>query len=468
MTAAGGAKRYSLRRLLLSRLLVFLLPLVVLTLIGAFFATYHYINEAFDRSLARRAYALADQVEVRDGRVEMDLPQSAHDILEFDPTDVLYYRVIGPNGEPLAGTDDLLLPAESLTQPTRKATFYDSEVEGEPVRVAAYLLSLGGTSANGNVLILAGETRDKRSRLVEEVIAAMLLPMLMVIGLMAYGVSLGVDMSLKPIQALRKAISERSPQDLRPIGMPAIPNEIEPLLTEMNRLMTDVGALHDSSRHFLADAAHQLRTPLAALKAQTELTLRSARDESTRASLKGLLSTLDRQSHLIGQLLALSRAESAAKAVEFQPLDLVQLARDVAADWAPRALEQGIDLAFDAGHDKVWVRGDRNSLMEALSNLLDNALRYCRPGDSVTVVVGRDEREAHLSVADTGPGVGENELDKLFNRFYRVPGTQIEGCGLGLAIVKQIAQTHGGDARAQAGRDGHGLDVSLHLPLTET
>ncbi len=463
-----GAKRYSLRRLLLSRLLVFLLPFVVLTLIGAFFATNHYINEAFDRSLARRAYALADQVEVRDGKVEVDLPQSAHEILEFDPTDVLYYRVIGPNGKQLAGTDDLLLPSEQLTNPSKKATFYDTEVEGDEVRVAAYLLSLRGTSARGNVLVLAGETMDKRSRLAEEVIAAMLLPTFMVIGLMAYGVSLGVDMSLKPIQALRKAISERNPQDLRPIQMAAIPHEIEPLLTEMNRLMADVGAMQDSSRHFLADAAHQLRTPLAAFKAQTELALRSAQDESTRASLEGLLSTLDRQSHLIGQLLALSRAESAAKAVEFQPLDLVQLAREVAAEWAPRALEQGIDLAFDAAHEKVWVRGDRNSLTEALSNLLDNALRYCRSGDAVTVAVGRDDKEARLSVVDTGPGVRESELDKLFNRFYRVPGAQVEGCGLGLAIVKQIAQTHGGDAQAAACGDGRGLEVSLRLPLTET
>jgi two-component system sensor histidine kinase TctE len=250
--------------------------------------------------------------------------------------------------------------------------------------------------------------------------------------------------------------------------MAAIPHEIEPLLTEMNRLMADVGALHDSSRHFLADAAHQLRTPLAAFKAQTELALRNAHDESTRVSLEGLLSTLDRQSRLIGQLLALSRAESAAKAAEFKPLDLVQLARGVAAEWVPRALEQGIDLEFDAAHDKIWVHGDRNSLTEALSNLLDNALRYCRQGDAVTVAVQRDDKEARLSVADTGPGVSESEMDKLFNRFYRVPGTQVEGCGLGLAIVKQIAQTHGGDAHAEAGRDGRGLEVSLRLPLTET
>ncbi len=462
-----NAGRYSLRRLLLSRLLVFLLPLVLLTLIGAFFATYHYINEAFDRSLARRAYALADQVEVRNGKVEVDLPQSAHEILEFDSTDVLFYRVIGPNGEPLAGTDDLLLPPERPTDPSKKASFYDSQVEDEPVRVAAYLLSLRGTSANGNVLILAGETKDKRSVLVEEVIVAMLLPMFMVIGLMAYGVSLGVDMSLKPIQALRKAISERSPQDLSPIEMSPIPDEIEPLLTEMNRLMADLDALHDSSRRFLADAAHQLRTPLAAFRAQTELALRDAHDQSNRASLNGLLSALDRQSHLVGQLLTLSRAESAGKAADFEPLDLVELAREVAAEWAPRALEQGIELGFDADHEKVRVHGDRNSLTEALSNLLDNALRYCRTGDSVTVTVMRNEKSARLSVMDTGPGVPEHHLDKLFNRFYRVPGAQVEGCGLGLAIVKQIAQIHDGEAQAKLGAGGRGLVVSLDLPLTE-
>lgn len=458
-------KRYSLRRLLLSRLLVFLIPLIMITLIGAYFATYHYINEAFDRSLARRVYALANQVEVEGGKAVVDLPKPAHDILEFDSTDVLYYRVVGPAGERLAGADDLPLPPALPVTTSAKAFFYDAIVDEEPVRVAGFLMSLSGTHALGDVLVVAGETMDKRKRLAEEVIVAMLLPMLAVVGLMAFAVSKGVDISLKPINALRAAISKRSPQDLSPLKVGNIPDEVEPLLAEVNRLMGDVESLHDSNRRFLADAAHQLRTPLAALRAQTELALRGMGDEAARSALNGLLSTLDRQTHLVGQLLALSRAENAAKTEDYSILDMAQLAREVAADWGPRALALGLELGFDAPAGTIRVRGDRNSLTEALSNLLDNALRYTRRGDSVTVRVEKRDREACLTVTDTGPGVPETLLGKIFGRFYRAPGNHGEGCGLGLAIVKQIAQTHGGDAEAKAGKDGRGLEVCLHLPL---
>jgi two-component system, OmpR family, sensor histidine kinase TctE len=459
------ARRYSLRRLLLSRLLVFLLPLLLATLVGGYLSIYHYINEAFDRSLARRAYALADQVEVQNGKAEVDLPQSAHEILEFDSTDVLYYRVVGPAGEQLAGTNDFPLPTVLPVTPSDKAFFYDTSVDGDPVRAAAFLMSLGGTHALGNVLVLAGETKDKRRRLAEEVIAAMLFPMLVIVGLMAYAVSKGVDISLKPIHALRDAISRRSPQDLSPLKVEHIPNEIEPLLTEMNRMMADVESLHDFNRRFLADAAHQLRTPLAAFKAQTELALSNVHDETARASLAGLLTTLDRQSHLVGQLLALSRAEGAIKSEDYSRMDLVQLARGVTADWVPRALELGLDLAFEAPQEAIEVRGDANSLAEALSNLLDNALRYTKRGDAITVRVEVRDHNACLVVADTGSGVPQALLNKIFERFYRAPGSQVEGCGLGLSIVRQIAQTHGGDAEARLGKDGHGFEVCLHLPL---
>jgi two-component system sensor histidine kinase TctE len=164
-----SASRYSLRRLLLSRLLIFLLPLIVITLVGAYFVTYYYTNVAFDRSLARRAYALADQVVVRDGKAIVDLPQSAHEILEFDSTDVLYYRVVGPDGEHLAGSDDFPLPALLPDISSRRAIFYDVTVEGEPVRAAAYMLSLRGTTAKGNVLVIAGETKIGRASCRERV-----------------------------------------------------------------------------------------------------------------------------------------------------------------------------------------------------------------------------------------------------------------------------------------------------------
>jgi two-component system sensor histidine kinase TctE len=458
--AESGKARFSLRRLLLRRLLVFLIPLVLVTLVGAYFVTLYYVNAAFDRSLARRVYALADQVEVVQGRVVVDLPKSAHEILEFDPTDVSYFRVIGPNGEDLFGTKELLPPPTQLLQKNGKASFFYTSVDDDKVRVAVYMLSLKGTRAKGEVTIMAAETTDKRTRLADDVLLTMLLPMIAVVGLLIYAVSLAVDMSLRPVHAIRRAIASRGSHDLDPIELHGLPSEIEPLLAEMNRLVADLRALHDSRQRFLADSAHQLRTPLAGMRAQTELAIRSVKDERSRQALSSLLTSLDRQSRLVNQLLALSRAENALADPTRDEVRLDEMARNISAEWAPRALERGIELAFESTDGQVRILGNVHALTEALTNLLDNALRYCRSGDQVTVRVYRRGGRACLAVRDNGPGVPEAALPKLFERFYRVPGSQAEGCGLGLAIVRQVAVAYDGEVKA-VNREGGGLEVSM-------
>lgn len=461
--ADSGKTAYSLRRLFLFRLLVFLVPLALATLGGAYLVTLHYANAAFDRSLARRVYALADQIEVVRGKVTVDLPQSAHNILEFDPSDILYFRVVGPKGEHLAGSEELPVPRAGPYQKTGQLNYFDTRLDNNKVRVAAYTLSLKGTRAKGSVTILAGETTAKRTKLAEEILLAVLLPMIAVVGLMIYAVSLAVDMSLKPVQAIREAIARRGPHDLEPIQLTGLPAEIEPLLTEMNRLVGDLRALHDSRQRFLADSAHQLRTPLAGMRAQTELALRGLQDEGSRKALSGMLASLDRQSRLMNQLLTLSRAENALADPVRDEVRLDEMARNVAAEWVPRALERGIDLAFESAAGPVRMLGNVHVLAEALANLLDNALRYCRSGDQVTVWVYAGDGRACLAVADTGPGVPEAALPKLFERFYRIPGSQAEGCGLGLAIVRQVAMAYDGEARA-SNRQAGGLEVGMCFP----
>lgn len=464
MTAAVN-QPLSLYRLLLFRLLVLLVPLALVTLWVSYRATLHYTNEAFDRSLARRAYALADQVEVLGGKVLLDLTKSAHGILEFDPTDILYYRVIGPNGEHLSGSVELPLPASLKQHPrANQLVFYDSSVDGKKVRVAAYALSLRGTSAAGSVMILAGETTDKRTELADDVLLTVFLPMIAVIGLMIYAVSLTLNMSLKPINAIREAVARRGSHDLDPIELKKLPTEIEPLLKEMNRLMSDLRSLHESRQRFLADSAHQLRTPLASMRAQTELAIRSVRDESSREALKSLLASLDRQSRLVNQLLALSRAENAFADPVRNTIRLDELARNATAEWVPRALERGIEISFEAPDAAVRILGNEPAIMEALANLLDNALRYCRPGDQVMVRVYAKESRACLAVSDTGPGVPQEALKNLFQRFYRVPGSLAEGCGLGLAIVRQVAMAYDGETFAKNSPAG-GLEVGMCFPL---
>lgn len=451
---------YSLRRQLFFRLLIVLIPLSIVTLFGAYFATLHYANEAFDRSLARRVYALADQVEVIRGKVVIDLPKSAHDILEFDPTDIAYFRVIGPAGEHLFGSEALYFPPGVHRGKTGKLSYFDTVVDGDKVRVVAYSLSLSGTRAKGYVTILAGETTAKRTGLADDVLLTVFLPMIAVIGLMIYAISLAVDMSLKPVNAIRQAIARRAPYDLDPIELQGLPAEIEPFQAEMNRLMADLRSLHESRQRFLADSAHQLRTPLAGMRAQTELAIRSVQDPDGRQALTGLLASLDRQSRLVNQLLALSRAENALADPVRDEISLDEVARNVAAEWAPRALGRGIELAFESSDGALRVLCNAHALTEALSNLLDNTLQYCRSGDHVTVRVHAESDKACLSVADTGPGVPEFALPNLFKRFYRVPGSQTEGCGLGLAIVRQLALAYEGEVTARNRPEG-GLEVSI-------
>lgn len=460
----AGKAGYSLRRQLLRRLLVFLVPLVLVMLMGAYFVTLHYINKAFDRSLARRVYALADQVEVVGGKVIVDLPKSAHDILEFDPTDISYFRVIGPDGAHLFGTQELPPAPARLLQGTGKVNFFDTWVDNDKVRVVVFNLSLKGTRATGAVTIMAGETTAKRTRLADDVLLTLLLPMIAVVGWLAYAVSLAVDMSLKPVHAIRQAIASRGSHDLEPIALQGLPSEIEPLLAETNRLMADLRALHESRQRFLADSAHQLRTPLASMRAQTELAIRSVQDVGSREALAGLLTSLDRQSRLVKQLLALSRAENAQVDPVRNPIRLDELAQTVAAEWAPRAIERGIEMAFEPEPGAPYIQGNVHALTEALVNLLDNALRYCRAGDQVTVRVYVKASKACLAVSDTGPGVPPEALAKLFQRFYRVPGSQAEGCGLGLAIVRQVAMAYDGEAYARNKAEG-GLEVGMCFPL---
>ena len=462
--ADKGKAQHSLYRLLLIRLLIFLIPLVLVTLLVAYQTTLHYINEAFDRSLARRTYALADQVEVLRGKVLVDLAKSAHDILEFDQTDIFYYRVIGPNGEHLSGTRDLTLPASfERTANTGKLVYFDTMVDRKKVRVTAYTMSLRGTSARGNVIVLAGETTEKRTNLADDVLLTVFLPMIAVIGLMIYAVSLALSMSLKPVHAIRQAIARRGSHDLDPIEIPRLPTEIKPLLEEMNRLMSDLRSLHDSRQRFLADSAHQLRTPLASMRAQTELAIRSIQDEGSREALNNLLTSLDRQSRLVNQLLALSRAENALADPVRNEIGLDDVARNVTAEWVPRALERNIEIAFEPPEATVRIIGNIHSISEALANLLDNALRYCRSGDQVTVRIYTKGGRTCLAVSDTGPGVPDEALGKLFQRFYRVPGSQAEGCGLGLAIVRQVAMAYDGEVHAMNKAEG-GLEVSMCFP----
>jgi two-component system sensor histidine kinase TctE len=215
----------------------------------------------------------------------------------------------------------------------------------------------------------------------------------------------------------------------------------------------------------VADAAHQLRTPVAGIKTQTELALRQTQTADVQATLKQLHTATEQATRLVNQLLSLARAEPGAGRIQHaEPLDLVALARDTTTEWVPRALARNIDLGFDSPLPDARIKGDHFMLREILNNLLDNAVRYTQPGGQVTVRVTPEPTGVVLSVEDNGPGIPEAERARVFERFFRVLGTGAEGCGLGLAIVREIALSHGGDASLAGSAKDAGTQVRVAFP----
>lgn len=454
----------SLRRQLLHWLLALLLPLLAIGAINSYYRAYHFANLAYDRSLFRAALALADQVEVAHGVVMVDLPQKALDLLEYDKDDWIYYRVTDPHGRTVTGQPDLPLPPELPAM--GEHTYYDAAFAGQSVRIAAFSLPLEGTSAQGAALIQVAETRSKRDRLAEEIITAMMLPQLLIVFIAGLMIHYGVRRGLAPLDGLQHAIEQRSHRDLSSVAFEHTPREVQPLLHAMNDLLQRLRQAIALQQRFIADASHQLRTPLAGLQTQAEMALRESDPASVRHALEQIGTSTARLSHLVKQLLSLARVEpGSSREDHWQPLDLVTLARATTAEWVTAALAKRIDLGFEAASSPAIVSGDEVMLGEMLSNLLDNAIRYTPAGGEVTVLVeSAGDGRVTLSVEDNGIGIPEESRELVFERFHRLPDSGSEGCGLGLAIVREIAHAHQGEISIRGGAGGRGSCVAVTFP----
>jgi len=453
-----------LRRQLLLWLLSLLIPLLLAGVVAAYLAGTFIANLAYDRALLRAALSLADQVEVVRGTVKIDLPQAALDLLEYDKDDWVYYRVTGPDGEIVTGDRDLALPPR-LPEPG-KHLYFDAMLDGKQVRVAAFVLALKGTSAHGVAVVQVAETLSKRELMAEEIMAAMVLPQLLMVFLAGIMVWYGVKRGLLPLDKLRNAISQRSHLDLSPVPAENAPQEVQPLLHSMNDLMGRVREAMSLQQRFVADASHQLRTPLAGLQTQAEMALRERDPATIRHALQRILASTERLSHLVGQLLALARVEPGPgrEASSMQPLDLVQLARETTAQWVAAALARDIDLGFECAEPQAMVLGDAVLLREMLANLLDNAIRYLAEHGEITVRITRDQSHVLLMVEDNGPGIPHAERARVFERFYRLPDSTGDGCGLGLAIVREIVLAHQATITISDAASGHGTRVMVAFP----
>ncbi|MGQ0523360.1 MAG: sensor histidine kinase [Betaproteobacteria bacterium] len=453
-------------RTLRSQLLGWLaVPLLVLWLISTlvdYDIAKRFVNLAYDRQLLEAALDIGRSVKHVENQIYVDLPDVALQMLQSRESDRLYYLVVGPNNEYISGEPDL--PA--LSDPsTDRVRYYEDEYRGRMIRAVAVRVPVEAGTGRGAVMIHVAERLTVRGDSARQIMLGMVLPQGLLILAATLAVWYGVGRGLRPIANLRSQVESRSHRDLSALSGTAAPLELQPLINAMNGLLARVSAVLAAQQRFIADAAHQLRTPLAGIKTQTELALRNPKAHELEATLRQLHTATEKTTRLVNQLLTLARAEPGEKREHATTrLDLAALARETTMEWVPRALERDIDLGFDAPESVVAIEGNAFLLREMLNNVLDNALRYTQRGGQVTVRVTPDTSLVKLAVEDTGPGIPLAERERVFERFYRVLESGSEGCGLGLAIVREIAQSHNADIALDAGANGVGTTVQISFP----
>jgi len=412
--------------------------------------TYHVANQIanqpYDQALAENVGAITRLVKLVNGRVVVNFPAPARALLRADENDITYYQVSGLRGNLVTGDREIPQPAQGEPSPEADSVlFRDEDINGNDIRVAYRFVPLG----TGHALVQVAETRKKREELAGRIISGVILPQFAIIPLAVILVYLGLSRGIAPLNRLQQRIRARRPGDLAPISILGVPEELRPVIAAFNEMMARLEANLTAQQRFIADAAHQMRTPLTGLKTQTELALSETDPQLMRRSLQQIAESADHAVHLINQLLALARAEAGyEKVYVFERVDLDSLARSVTQENVPSALAKGIDIGFEGSGWPLWMEGSPVLLHELISNLIDNAIKYTPDGGKVTVRV-RGGAFALLEVEDNGIGIPEQELERVFERFYRVLGSEVHGSGLGLPIVREIAELH--RARVQLG-----------------
>jgi two-component system sensor histidine kinase TctE len=346
--------------------------------------------------------------------------------------------------------------------------FYHADYNGEPVRIAALLQPVYDDSMRGIALIQVGETLDARRALSRSILVNTLLRQALLVLAVATLVWFAVRLVLQPLMQLKQVVETRAISDLSDVDEALVHREVRPLVAAMNGTMARMQNLIASQRRFIADASHQLRTPLTVLKTQAELALRENDPAAMQAIVRSIAATTDSTVHLANRLLTLARIEHGGANAALAPVALSDVARQVGLELALPAVQKGIDLALEAEDDgATTIDGQALLLHELVSNLVDNAIRYTPPGGTVLLRVRRLEGRVVLDVQDSGPGLDPAEYDKVFMPFYRAQATLESnpgGTGLGLAIVRDIATVHGATLELAKAESGCGLKVSVTFP----
>jgi len=449
----------SLRRVLLRRVLWPLIAILLLGILLSYVLARHAAVNAYDASLLDAASDLSNQIEFHDKKFALELPSAAAEMLAINNEDRVIYAVRIDGGSLVAGDQSLF--GLSTLAAGENYEFQDIELSGRLYRS----IVLRREQHGAQLLFVVAQTVKGRENLLRDIFFSMLiLGGALVLVSIAVVVN-GVRMGLRPVESLRNDIASRSPNDLKPLADKSAPVELLPIIHGINELLEKLATSFAGYRRFIADAAHQLRTPLAALGSQLEVNLIQP-PADVSALLRELLATTQRTSHLAAQLLSLARLEHTdGSAIDSRPVDFRVLAQETASEFVLRAARKEVELEFSI--EPIVVRGSAILLRELLSNLLDNAVNYAPPHSVINVSLQRCGANVELVVMDAGVGVVDAELSKLGTPFHQLPTSLPNGCGLGLAIVREIAHIHGGDVMFEAGARGVGLLVRVHFAAVD-
>lgn len=439
-----------------------LLPLAVFVLIAAamaYDAARRTADLVQDSTLVASARTIGEDIEWRNGLPVADVPPAALEIFESPSRDSVFYKVIDSDGRLLAGNPALDVVARHGAEPVA----YDTTFDGTRLRAVAYDRQLYDEGQVDTVTVVVAKTTRSRSAMVATIWRPQLVRLALMLVLAVVLVYLGLTFELRPLMKLKDDVADRGPMELEPIRPERLQHELRPIVDAINQCIARLNTHTATQRRFIADAAHQLRTPIAVLDTQIQYAQQRGHDDRELASVLDSMQRSSRKmADVTDKLLLLAHAEATPSTLLTQRVDLAALVSSVLEETIVLAQRRDIDLGAELG-ERLDVAGSGSLLSALVTNLVDNAVRYTQPGGCVTVAARRDGDTVVLDVIDDGPGIPAEARPHVFKRFYRV-SSDTEGSGLGLAIVSEIAQAHGGSATLAPGPGNRGVVVTVRLP----
>lgn len=454
--------RNSLRYTLQQRLLLSVNVAILLLLPVIYWVFQSYATEAYDQELAESTLSLVSYLHTDATPPWFRLPLDAEQVFRSDQYDQNFYLVLGPGRKYMAGDEEVLsaVAPQALAIKPAQHVFYDAEFGAQRIRVCAFRHEVGGRE----FLLFAAETTHKRDRLSLKILLGLILPLFVLAVVNAIAIWHGVRFALKPVEDIRLAIQNMQHGNLTPLREEQAPSELRPLVQEFNALLHRLNEAAVAQQQFVANAAHQLRTPLAGVRTQLEFIAGDTQDQALQARLAQCVEAISRLSHLVTQMLTLLSATPTAQgATKADLIDVPYIVHERFAEWLPIAKSRNIDLGCEL--EPMLVPGNPLLLGEAIANLVANALAYVPNGGMVTIRCRQEGERGILEVEDNGPGIPPAERKLVFERFYRLPQSGSSGSGLGLAIVREVVAGLGGEVSIQTPASGIGCLVRIELPL---